>query len=54
MAKHIESIECEVCESSYKVSFDPENANGLPKYCTFCGEDLEFEDLHSKDDEEDD
>lgn len=51
-SKHIESVECEVCDSIYKVSFDPDAANGLPKYCTFCGEDLEFEDIYSGEDDD--
>jgi hypothetical protein len=38
MSKEVESKICQFCESQYKLSYNPEETSGYPKYCSFCGE----------------
>lgn len=53
MSKEIENRLCEVCESEYKLVYDPNSTSGYAKHCPFCGEvyseaspedDLEYDD----------
>lgn len=45
MSREVENKVCTDCESQYKLSYDPNDTNGLPKFCPFCGsEAYEVED----------
>jgi hypothetical protein len=52
MSKEIESIVCEVCESSYKIVYDLNQTSGWAKFCPFCSEIPEQEKTKIDDDEE--
>ena len=39
MAKEVENIICEFCESNYKLSYDPGEVSGEIKFCPFCGDE---------------
>ena len=53
MSKEIEKVFCQCCESEYKILYQPENTSGLPKFCTFCGDEV-FNQDSNIDEEEDD
>ena len=54
MAKEIETIICEVCESQYKLVYDINETSGFRKFCCFCGEiNTEEEDQIDDDEGED-
>jgi hypothetical protein len=38
MSKEIETVICGVCESQYKIVYDPNETSGYRKFCSFCGE----------------
>lgn len=40
MSKEVEKIVCSYCESEYKILYEPESTSGLPKFCSFCSEEL--------------
>ena len=40
MTKEVDKIFCQCCESEYKILYEPENTSGLPKFCTFCGDEV--------------
>lgn len=45
---------CKTCESSYKLLYNDEEVNSLPKFCPFCGEedyDEDDEDLWNDEEE---
>lgn len=52
MSKEVETKECPYCESKYRLIYNPSEASGLPKFCTFCGEESYDEDEVDFDDEE--
>lgn len=54
MSKEITKIECSVCESHYKLVYDPNNTSGYPKFCSFCGSEcFDDDDEFLNNDEED-
>jgi hypothetical protein len=52
--KHIDKLTCEECESDFKLIYDTTETSGFPKFCPYCGSDLETdeEDEFRQDDEE--
>jgi len=40
MSKEVDKIECETCESMYKLVYDLNETSGHPKFCAFCGSDV--------------
>jgi hypothetical protein len=50
--REVENKECKECESFFRISFDPTEASGYPKFCCFCGGDLHIEDISEDSDEE--
>lgn len=52
MSKKVEEQLCLVCESQYKLAYTPEDVSGFPKFCPFCGEELDFPDDEEVADEE--
>lgn len=38
--KEIETNTCEECESTYKLVYTQGEASGYPKFCPFCGADI--------------
>lgn len=44
MAKEVEFKICEVCESQFKLVYDPNKTNGYPKFCPFCAETITEDD----------
>lgn len=51
MAKEIETIVCEVCESQYKLVYDLNETSGYPKFCPFCQDTPSQLEDHIDDDE---
>jgi len=51
MSKEIETIICEVCESSYKLVYDLNETSGYAKFCPFCQESPSSTDDKIDDDE---
>lgn len=39
MSKEIINHVCRHCESSFKLSYDPDEVTSLPKFCPFCEEE---------------
>jgi hypothetical protein len=52
MAKEVEKVFCQCCESEYKILYEPENTSGLPKFCCFCSEPLFIGDYDETDEHE--
>jgi len=50
MSKEVEKVACPVCESEYKVIYNYEDANGIPRYCAFCGEEAYNDDVKLEED----
>jgi hypothetical protein len=44
---------CKTCESSYKLLYDDDEVQSLPKFCPFCGEE-DYDDELDENWEEDD
>ena len=53
MSKEVETKECPYCESKYKLIYNPSESSGLPKFCTFCGEEAYDEDEVDFEEDED-
>jgi predicted nucleic acid-binding Zn-ribbon protein len=51
MSKRIENITCPGCDSEYKITFNDISVSGLPKFCTFCSEELYLDEPEEPDDE---
>jgi len=50
--KEVEKVICEFCESRYKLVYDPTETSGYDKFCPFCGEVREDEEINTiKDDD---
>jgi hypothetical protein len=37
MAKEVEKVVCNYCESIFKVLYDHEETQGRVRFCSFCG-----------------
>ena len=48
--REVENKECKECESFFRVSFDPTEASGYPKFCCFCGGELYVEESIDEED----
>lgn len=49
MSKEVINHVCRYCESEFKLSYDPNNVSGFPKFCSFCGEESLAEELEDSD-----
>ncbi len=49
MSKEVINHVCRYCESEFKLSYDPNNVSGFPKFCPFCGEESLAEELEDSD-----
>lgn len=43
MSKEVETVDCEVCESHFKIVYNSEGVSGFPKFCPFCSSELFLE-----------
>ena len=50
MSKEVEKVFCQCCESEYRILYQPENTSGLPKFCTFCGDEVFNQDSELEED----
>jgi hypothetical protein len=51
MSKEIENVECDCCESHYKLVYNLSETSGYPKFCPFCGSEI-YDDGPDTDDED--
>lgn len=52
-SKEIEINTCRECESTYKLVYDNSEASGFPKFCPFCGADIDHEEIEDDNYKED-
>jgi hypothetical protein len=53
MAREVEKVYCQCCESEYKILYEPENTSGLAKFCCFCGDEVFDQDDENSESDED-
>lgn len=41
--REVENKECKECDSFFRISFDPTETSGYPKFCPFCQSELYLE-----------
>jgi hypothetical protein len=41
--KEVQECKCIYCDSEFKIVYIQEEVNGLHKFCSFCGSELELE-----------
>jgi len=39
------TLDCNSCDSSYKISFSSVEVDGSPSYCPFCGSEIELDEF---------
>ena len=54
MTKEVERITCKFCESEYKLIYNQAETAGVPKFCSFCGEECYDDSIDYEEEKDDD